>query len=118
MTRTVRACDFRNVCRCDVCAYTRFVTSVPCFRVVSILTNGIMDYLQKKWLSREFHDQPLTEADSIGATIGHVQGLLIIFGLSVCVATAVMLVELAVSWSKRPPDGPPVPRPVFPRFYQ
>jgi len=78
-----------------------------------MLTNGITDYLQKKWLSREFHDQPLTEADSIGATIGHVQGLLVVFGLCVVVAAAVMLVELAVSWS----NGP-TPKTRFPGFYR
>lgn len=86
-------------------------------RIMSILTNGVADYLEKKWMSREFHDQPLTEADSIGATIGHVQGLLVVFGLSVVVATVIMFVELTVSRSKNSSKNT-VPRPKFPRFYQ
>jgi len=88
------------------------------FRLVSILTNGIADYLQKKWLSREFHDQPLTDADRIGVTIGHVQGLLAVLGLSVAVATAVMLVELIVGRAEKSPAGTAPPKPKFPTFYQ
>jgi len=69
--------------------------------MVSLLTNGVVDYLQKKWLSRQFRDWTFTEADSIGVTIGHVRGLLVVLGLSVVVATAVMLIELAIAGSKR-----------------
>uniref|UniRef100_A0A2S2QSV1 Glutamate receptor, ionotropic kainate 3 n=1 Tax=Sipha flava TaxID=143950 RepID=A0A2S2QSV1_9HEMI len=65
--------------------------------LVSLFTNGIADYLQKKWLSRAFKDRTYTEADSIGVTIGHVHGLMVVFGLSVAVAVAVMIVEMAVS---------------------
>jgi len=65
--------------------------------MVSLLTNGVVDYLQKKWLSREFRDWTLTEADSIGVTIGHVRGLLVVLGLSVAVAAAIMLVELVTA---------------------
>lgn len=64
--------------------------------MVSIFTSGVADYLQKKWLSREFHDRSFTEADSIGVTIGHVRGLLVVFGLSVAAAAGVMLAEVAV----------------------
>jgi len=38
--------------------------------MVSLLTNGVVDYLQKKWVSREFRDWTFMEADSIGVTIG------------------------------------------------
>ncbi|KAF0770390.1 Glutamate receptor delta-1 subunit [Aphis craccivora] len=70
--------------------------------MVSLLTNGVVDYLQKKWLSREFRDWTFTEADSIGVTIGHVQGLLIVLVLSFVVATVIMLVELATAGSNLP----------------
>lgn len=70
-------------------------------RMVSLLTNGVVDYLQKKWLSREFRDWTFTEADSIGVTIGHVRGLLVVLGLSVVVAAAVMLVELVTAGANR-----------------
>ncbi|KAL5242155.1 hypothetical protein ACI65C_009565 [Semiaphis heraclei] len=69
--------------------------------MVSLLTNGVVDYLQKKWLSREFRDWTLTEADSIGVTIGHVRGLLVVLGLSVAVAAAIMLVELVTAGANR-----------------
>ncbi|CAI6367338.1 unnamed protein product [Macrosiphum euphorbiae] len=43
--------------------------------MVQLLTcNGVVDYLLKKWLSREFRDWTFTEADSIGVTIDHVSG--------------------------------------------
>lgn len=61
---------------------------------MSIFTSGVADYLQKKWLSREFHDRSFTEADSIGVTIGHVRGLLVVFGLSVAAAAGVMVAEM------------------------
>ncbi|XP_026821852.1 uncharacterized protein LOC113560283 [Rhopalosiphum maidis] len=77
--------------------YTPMINEI----MVSLLTNGVVDYLQKKWLSRQFRDWTFTEADSIGVTIGHVRGLLIVLGLSVVVATAVMLIELAIAGSKR-----------------
>jgi len=70
--------------------------------MVSLLTNGVVDYMQKKWLSREFRDWTFTEADSIGVTIGHVRGLLEVLGLSVVIATAIMLVELATAGGNRP----------------
>lgn len=66
-------------------------------RLVTILTQGVGNYLQKKWMSREFPDRSFTEADSIGVTIGHVQGLLIVFGLSVAVAAIIMLAELVTA---------------------
>lgn len=97
-------------------------------RLVSMLTNGVVNYLQKKWLSREFQDRSFTEADSIGVTIGHVQGLLIVLSLSVAFATAIMLIELAVyrsgskTWSwfhkRRQTQTETVKKPRFPRFYQ
>lgn len=61
---------------------------------MSLFTSGVADYLQKKWLSREFHDRSFTEADSIGVTIGHVRGLLVVFGLSVAAAAGVALAEV------------------------
>ncbi|XP_060866031.1 glutamate receptor ionotropic, kainate glr-3-like [Metopolophium dirhodum] len=69
--------------------------------MVSLLTNGVVDYLQKKWLSREFRDWTFTEADSIGVTIGHVRGLLVVLGLSVVVAAAVMFAELVTAGANR-----------------
>lgn len=66
-------------------------------RLVTMLTKGITDYLQKKWMSREFHERPLTEADSIGVTIGHVHGLLVVFVLSVVVAVVIMFAEWAIA---------------------
>lgn len=97
------------------------------YRLLSILTNGIADYLQKKWLSREFHDGPMTEANSIGVTIGHVLGLLVVLGLSIAVAIAIMLIELAVNGSKTSQKFGRIQnrwwrrsneKPKFPRFYQ
>lgn len=91
---------------------------------MSIKTNGIADYLQKKWLSREFHDRSFPEADSIGVTIGHVQGLLAAFGIAVSVAVAVMIVELAISRSRTPCEEAQWPlrsalkKSKFPRYYQ
>ncbi|CAH1724664.1 unnamed protein product [Aphis gossypii] len=78
--------------------YTPLINEI----MVSLLTNGVVDYLQKKWLSREFRDWTFTEADSIGVTIGHVRGLLVVLGLSVVVATVIMLVELVTAGSNLP----------------
>ncbi|VVC41599.1 Ionotropic glutamate receptor [Cinara cedri] len=74
-------------------SYTSEINNI----LVSLFTNGVADYLQKKWLSREFHDRSFTEADSVGVTIGHVQGLLAVLGLSVAVAVAIMITEIVVS---------------------
>lgn len=95
-------------------------------RLVSMLTNGVANYLQKKWLSREFQDRSFTEADSIGVTIGHVKGLLIVLGMAVAVASGIMLIELAVyrsgskTWfrERRQTQTGTVKKPRFPRFYQ
>ncbi|CAI6346438.1 unnamed protein product [Macrosiphum euphorbiae] len=64
------------------------------------------EYLLKKWLSREFRDWTFTEADSIGMTIGHVSGLLVVLGLSVVVA-AVMFAELVTAGANRSVDQVP-----------
>ncbi|CAI6364801.1 unnamed protein product [Macrosiphum euphorbiae] len=75
--------------------------------MVQLLTNGVVDYLLKKWLSREFRDWTFTEADSIGVTIGHVSGLLVVLGLSVVFAAAVMFAELVTAGANRSVDQVP-----------
>ncbi|XP_050429574.1 glutamate receptor ionotropic, kainate glr-3-like [Adelges cooleyi] len=65
--------------------------------LLRLLTTGVSNYLQKKWLSKEFPDSTWSGAEDISVTISHVDGLLVGFLLAVIVSFSVLLIERTVA---------------------
>ncbi|XP_065219863.1 uncharacterized protein LOC135845307 isoform X2 [Planococcus citri] len=63
-------------------------------------TSGVIDYLQKKWLHRRMPPEKLNMSSNKPVTIEHINGLLIVYAISIILALVVLLVEKFIDWKK------------------
>lgn len=65
-----------------------------------LLTTGIIDYLQKKWLYRRMPPNSLNMSSDKPVTINHIYGILIVYAFSILFSMMVLLMEKFVNWKK------------------
>ena len=69
-------------------------------RLQKLMTTGIIDYIQKRWLSKRFH-QRNSISNLKAVNINHIKGVLCVYTIAILLSLFALLLEKLVHWKKR-----------------